>query len=114
MATKTKSKINVKPLHDKILVERDEAESLEAFIEERVVGRGVTGLFDPHAARVVRLTRDRAAEVLDEEGNAAERTVGEVPGRLDPGRLEAGVDHGVDVGIDGLDSLDCVVDQFRW
>ena len=27
MATKTKSKISVKPLHDKILVERDEAES---------------------------------------------------------------------------------------
>ena len=28
MATKTKSKINVKPLHDKILVERDEAETV--------------------------------------------------------------------------------------
>ena len=30
MATKTKSKINVKPLHDKILVERDEAETQTA------------------------------------------------------------------------------------
>ena len=28
MANKTKSKINVKPLHDKILVERDEAETV--------------------------------------------------------------------------------------
>ncbi len=27
MATKTKSKINVRPLHDKIIVKRDEAES---------------------------------------------------------------------------------------
>ncbi|MEZ6317555.1 MAG: co-chaperone GroES [Phycisphaerales bacterium] len=30
MATKTKSKIAVKPLHDKILVERDEAETQTA------------------------------------------------------------------------------------
>ena len=28
MATKTKSKINVRPLHDKIIVKRDEAESV--------------------------------------------------------------------------------------
>ena len=28
MATKTKSKVNIKPLHDKILVERDEAQTV--------------------------------------------------------------------------------------
>lgn len=28
MATKTKTKINVRPLHDKLLVERDEAETV--------------------------------------------------------------------------------------
>lgn len=28
MATKTKSKVNIKPLHDKILVERDEAQTI--------------------------------------------------------------------------------------
>lgn len=46
MATKTKAKINVRPLHDKLIVERDEAESVTSsgiYLPESSKDRPKTG-----------------------------------------------------------------------
>lgn len=46
MATKTKTRINVRPLHDKLIVERDEAESITSsgiYLPESSKDRPKTG-----------------------------------------------------------------------
>jgi hypothetical protein len=41
----------------------------------------------------------RTAQVLEQDGHAAERPIGRVPARLAPGLVEAGAGHGAQLGL---------------
>ena len=63
---------------------------------------------------MVGLTGHRAQDVLDQEGNAAERAIREVRrGRGRPGLVERRMNHGIQLGIELLDAHDGGIDQFE-
>ena len=64
----------------------------------------------PHAL-VVRLAGLLAADVLEQERHAAERTVGEWAAGFPPGALELPMDHAVQLRIERLDSRHRGVDE---
>jgi hypothetical protein len=59
-----------------------------------------------------RLARDRTAQVLEQDGDATERAIGQVALSLQPRRVEPGPDHGVQLRIDRLNSGDSRRGQF--
>jgi hypothetical protein len=63
---------------------------------------------------MMRVTLAESMEVLEYEGNASERTVGQCAGGFGPGLLEPFVDHCVDLRVQRLDPIDGSVDEFEW
>ena len=70
------------------------------------------GVTQRPVAERVGLTRHLAAEVLHEERDTSERSVGEIAACLGPRSLESLVDHRIDRRVETLDAGDRLVDEF--
>src|SRR5690242_3034477 len=90
--------------------ERDEAGRPELLRQERRHRPGHL-THRPDAERGG-LALDRAAQVLEQDGNTAERPGGQVPVGLLPGRVEPGPDDGVKLRVDRLDAGDGRLGEF--
>lgn len=75
---------------------------------------GVTEPLQQLAAVVVGLTGHGVAEVLQQCRHPPERAVRECAGGLGERPLEAAVDDGVQLSVEGLDPLDRVLDELAW
>ena len=94
--------------------EDDEARLPVALREVGVLGVDVARLLERLDAHVERVTGGGRPQVLQQEGHAPERAVGQVGGRrLLAGPVEALVDDGVELRVQGLDAGDGGVDQLE-
>ncbi len=81
---------------------------------EIAVGRPAEpGVPEEGGAVVGGIAGDVAAEVLEQHRDAAERSVGQLTGRLAAGLVEPVAQHGVQLRVHPLDPLDGVLDELR-
>ena len=95
------------------LADGDEACVAEARTENGVDGQTEVGLLQGAHAQVGGLAGEPGAEVLEQEGHAAEGPVGQLARGLLARLVVEPMDDRVDLGVDALGALDRGLDQLR-